>query len=94
MSDLHTVRARLLSLIYPMGESLMTAEQPAAFEEAVQIQSGFEESGGEASVKSRSVGDVSVTYQTPASCVFTDGSPVSPSALAVLKAAGLLCRWV
>ncbi len=94
MSELHTVRARLLSLIYPMGENGMTAEQKSALEEAAGLQAEFEENGGETGVKSRSVGDVSVTYHTPYTSALADGSPVSPAALAILKNAGLLCRWV
>ena len=92
MSDIHSVHAVLLSLIYPMGEEEMTAEQKRAMGLAAEIQMKYEENGGY--VKSRSVGDVSVTYGERFSGVSVGGTQIAPGALAVLNHAGLLCRWV
>lgn len=94
MSDIHTVHAALLSLIYPRGESGMSAEQKRAMAQAAEIQLKFEESDGGMAVKSRSVGDVSVTYGECTGAVTVNGRAIAPEALAVLRNAGLLCRWV
>ncbi len=94
MSDIHTVHATLLSLIYPMGEGGMSAEQIRAMDQAAELQIQYEESGGGSAVKSRSVGDVSVTYAEQTAGMNVNGRQISPAALAVLKNAGLLCRWV
>ena len=92
MNDIHTVHAILLSLIYPMGEEEMTAEQKRAMGLAAEIQMKYDETGG--SVKSRSVGDVSITYGDNSGGVTVGGIQIAPGALAVLNHGGLLCRWV
>lgn len=93
MNELHTVFSLLLSLIYPMGESGMTMEQKTAFAEAARIQADYEKNGGGENVTGRTVGDVKVTYGTERGLVI-DGRKISPDAAAVLRQAGLLCRWV
>lgn len=92
MSEIHTVRAVLLSLIHPVREEEMTAEQKRALSLAAEIQMKYDETGG--SVKSRSVGDVSITYGDNSGGVTVGGIQIAPGALAVLKHTGLLCRWV
>ena len=93
MSDIHTVRAVLLSLIYPMREEEMTAEQKRALSLAAEIQMKYDDEAS-SGVKSRSVGDVSITYRDQNSGVTVGGTQIAPGALSVLKYAGLLCRWV
>ena len=94
MSDINTAVSRLLSLIFPVGEKGMTAEQKAALAGAAELQAKFEEDGEDAAVKSRSVGDVSVTYADAGNGMTAGGRRISPDAAAVLRNAGLLCRWV
>ncbi|MBQ8186620.1 MAG: hypothetical protein IJX93_04710 [Clostridia bacterium] len=86
----------LLSLIFPINADTMTAEKWSAVEKAAQIQAEFDASRTGTPVKSRSVGDVSVTYAESAqnACITVGGHPIAPEALAILKNEGLLCRWV
>jgi len=90
-----TAMSLLLSLIYPLHEGMMSPEQLAALSLAAQVQA---KSAGEDAlpVKSRSVGDVSVSYDTAGTpgAVTVNGRSIAPEAAAILKNAGLLCRWV
>ena len=82
----------LLSFLYPLHERDMTPDQWNALGRAAEEQAKFD-SGNEVPIKSRSVGDVSVTYDT-SRAVSAGGRIIAPGALAELQNAGLLCRWV
>ena len=84
----------LLSLIFPANQDTMTAEKWSAVEKAAQIQAEFDASRTDSRVRSRSVGDVSVTYAENETYTTVGGHPITPAALAILKNEGLLCRWV
>lgn len=86
----------LLSLIFPANRDTMTAEKWDAFVRAVEAQAEFDaNSEHSAAVRSRSVGDVSVTYaDTVSGGVSVDGHQIAPAALAILKNNDFLCRWV
>ncbi len=93
MVDSVTARNLLLSLIYPITEGDMSAEQSVQFALAADEQAEYSRSFSQ--VKSESVGDVSVTYETSSRSPLTYyGDPVSPAAISRLVRAGLMSRWV
>lgn len=93
MVDSGTARNLLLSLIYPITEEDMSADQSVQFALAVDEQAEYSRSFSP--IKSESVGDVSVTYESSAqSPLMYYGNPVSPAAIARLVRSGLMRRWV
>lgn len=86
----------LLSLIYPMSEDDMSEDQLAAFCEAAAVQLEFMDKNGTTggrTVKTESVGDVSVTYADN-SGVTVCGERICSEALAKLRICGLLDCWI
>ncbi len=92
MDENKSAEALLLALIYPTVGADMNGEQVRAFTEAVDLQRAYASSGRD--VKSRQAGDVSVVYRDVGAGVSVGGGVISPEAVAVLRGAGLLCRWV
>lgn len=92
MDESKSAEALLLALIYPMRGSDLDGEQIRAFNEAVDLQRAYSASGRD--IKSRQAGDVSVVYRDSGEGISVCGGAVSPEAVAVLRGAGLLCRWV
>ncbi len=92
MDESKSAEALILALIYPLRGDDLAGEQIRAFNEAVDLQRAYASSGRD--VKSRQAGDVSVVYRDVGAGVSVGGGVVSPEAVAVLRGAGLLCRWV
>ncbi len=92
MDEGRSAEALLLSLIYPFRGCDMDEEQIRAFNDAVDLQRAYSSSGRD--VKSRQAGDVSVVYRDVSEGISVCGGVISPDAAAVLRSAGLLCRWV
>lgn len=95
MDESRNAEALILALIYPLRGDDLSGEQIRAFNEAVDLQRAYSSgSAGGRGVKSRQAGDISVVYRDPGDEVSVCGGAVSPDAVAVLRCAGLLCRWV
>lgn len=93
MVESATARNLLLSLIYPITEEDMSADQSVQFALAADEQAEYSRSFSP--IKSESVGDVSVTYESlERSPLMYYGNPVSPAAIGRLVRAGLMRRWV
>ena len=97
VTDMSTTNDRrgeeiLLSLIYPTKTEDMSEEQRTEFAAAVAEQNAYGTSYGGA-VKRESLGDASVTYDSPAGVSF-GGQQICPAALARLMKCGLLTRWI
>ena len=96
MADINSAKNLLLALIYPITSGDMNEKQAEEFDLAVNEQYEYSLSCT-GSVKSESVGDVSVSYDVPTSSkapLRCYGQPVSPSAVGRLSRCGLLRRWV
>ncbi len=92
MDESKGAEALILGLIYPLRGEDLNDEQIRAFNEAVDLQRLYSASGR--NIKSRQAGDVSVVYRDAGAGVSVGGGIISPEAVAVLRYAGLLCRWV
>ena len=93
MSERTYIEARLKAYIHPNVPQ--TAEQEAAFDEAVTAQLAYEADQDVASlpgsVQSLSIGSYSVTMAEPAGGAYTQAT-ICPAAWAILFNAGLLKR--
>jgi len=91
-------RGVLLALLFPLREEDFSAEDEVVFCRAVCYQAEYIFSGksSEGSLKSEKVGDCSVSYREPSAkkTAGVFGSEVSPAAVHLLLASGLLLRWV
>jgi len=88
----------LLSLLYPLTAADLTEEQAAIFADAVAEQNRFMAENGTSGglgIKSESVGDVKVTYDTAVSVgeMTWNGLSIAPGARSLLLRGGLLRRW-
>jgi len=83
----------ILALLWPKTEADMTPVQRAAFYEAAAEQEAYAASRARR-VSSEAVGDVKVTYEDGGDGTRVGGEEISPKALSMLLAAGLLTRWI
>lgn len=86
----------ICALLYPAHPDDLSERQADAFRHAVclQIDHGLADPGG-ARVRSESLGDRSVTYETEdAGEIRVKGVSVSPQAVLLLETSGCLTRWV
>lgn len=84
------------ALLYPADPDGFDGRQADAFRRAVclQVDHGLADPGG-ARVRSESLGDRSVTYETEdAGELRVKGVSVSPQAVLLLETCGCLTRWV
>lgn len=87
----------LLAFLYPVTLADMTDAQRTEFAHAAEEQLGFLDSAegrSNTSIRSESVGDVSVTYAVTAESQTSGGIRIAPAAYNRLMRCGLLTRWV
>ncbi len=97
-SAVGTAETVIRALLYPASADDLSGNQADAFRRAVCAQVDYGLAGdraGTARIKSESLGDRSVTYETEeAGELRVKGIPVSPQAVLLLENAGCLSRWV
>lgn len=85
--------AVLSVLLYPADPGMFTGDALSAYRDALCRQVDYQSAkNGAQSVSRETLGDYTQVYRDTDIRVL--GTPLSPDALAILRAAHLICRWI